>query len=455
MVSVDVGRHHRDTQAAGVVNVLNQDIPLVAVLDFAGEESGHKLGRIVGLQVGGLIADEGIGGAVALVETVTAEEGDESKDFAGGCLGHASLLSAGEEFGPALIDSLVLFLADGFDAGVGAGELDVAQAVENPHHLFLVDHDAIGLGEDFFHHWMRINRLFPAMLAIDVGFDHAAAERAGAIEGVTGDQVVNVVRPHALEKVADAVGFQLEHSLGVAALQECEGGRIVERNLLQVELHAARLFDEPDRMIVQGQRPESQKVHLEQADLLQIAHDPLGGDGGLVLFAAGFVGLGDDALQGNVLGKRSVGDEDSGRVCAGVAIGPLELAGNVDQLVNLGIAIVFDAKVRAHLESFFQSDAESLRNHLGDLIDTCQGDVEHATNVADGGTGGHGSERADLGDAVFAILGANIGDDLIPAFLAKVDVDVGGFTAVGVEKALEEQVVVERIDITEVQDIGD
>src|SRR5206468_7047793 len=72
MVSVDVGRHHRDTQAAGVVNVLNEDVPLVAVLDFAGEESGHKFGRIVGLQVGGLIANEGIGGAVALVETVAA-----------------------------------------------------------------------------------------------------------------------------------------------------------------------------------------------------------------------------------------------------------------------------------------------------------------------------------------------------------------------------------------------
>src|SRR5439155_15004344 len=142
----------------------------------------------------------------------------------------------------------------------------------------------------------------------------------------------------------------------------------------------------------------------------------------------------------NVLGKRSVGDDDSGRVCAGVAIGPLELAGNVDQLVNLGIPIVFDAKVRAHLESFFQGDAESLRNHLGDLVNASQGNVKDPANVSDGGTGGHGSERADLGNAVFAILGSNVSDDLISTFLTKIDVDVGRLAPVGIEKTFEEQV---------------
>src|SRR4029077_1968742 len=140
------------------------------------------------------------------------------------------------------------------------------------------------------------------------------------------------------------------------------------------------------------------------------------------LSAAGLVCLGDDALQGDMLGKRTIGDDDSGRVRAGVAIGPLELAGNLDQLVNLGIAIVFDAQVRAHLEGFFQGDAEGLRNHLGDLVNASQGNVEDPANVSDVGTGGHGSERADLGDAVFAILGANVSDDLIWTFLTKIDV---------------------------------
>src|SRR5205823_14588952 len=68
VIGVDVGRHDLDAETAGVVNVLDENIAFVAVLDFAGEQRGHKRGRVVRLQVGGLIADEGVGGAMTLVE---------------------------------------------------------------------------------------------------------------------------------------------------------------------------------------------------------------------------------------------------------------------------------------------------------------------------------------------------------------------------------------------------
>src|SRR5438445_662961 len=158
--------------------------------------------------------------------------------------------------------------------------------------------------------WTRISRLLPSVLAVDIGLDHAAPQGAGTIERIAGDQIVDRVRAHTFEEIANAVGFQLEHALGVAALEKSKGGWIIERNLLQINLHAAGLFDEPDGMIVKSQRAEPQEVHLEETDFLQIAHDPLSGDGGLVLLAAGLVGLGDDALQGDVLGERTIGDDD-------------------------------------------------------------------------------------------------------------------------------------------------
>ncbi len=62
---VDVGRPHRAAEPLGVVDVLDHDVALVAVLDLAGQQRGHELGGVVGLQVGGLIADLGVGGACA------------------------------------------------------------------------------------------------------------------------------------------------------------------------------------------------------------------------------------------------------------------------------------------------------------------------------------------------------------------------------------------------------
>src|SRR5262249_36639563 len=60
----------------------------------------------------------------------------------------------------------------------------------------------------------------------------------------------------------------------------------------------------------------------------------------------------------------------------------------------------------------------------------------------------------DLGDTMLAVFGANISDDLIAPFLTEIDVDIGRFTPVGIEKALEKEVVPKRIDRAELKDIG-
>ena len=46
--------------------------------------------------------------------------------------------------------------------------------------------------------------LLAAVLAVDVGVDHAAVERAGAVEGEDGDQVGEAVGLHLDQQVADA-----------------------------------------------------------------------------------------------------------------------------------------------------------------------------------------------------------------------------------------------------------
>ena len=61
--------------------------------------------------------------------------------------------------------------------------------------------------------------------------------------------------------------------------------------LIQVDLDAARLLDEPDGVVKQRQRAQAEEVHLEQADLLEVAHDPLRRDHGLALLRAGVVAL--------------------------------------------------------------------------------------------------------------------------------------------------------------------
>ncbi len=83
------------------------------------------------------------------------------------------------------------------------------------------------------------------------------------------------------------------------------------------------------------------------------------------------------------------------------------------------------------------------------------GNFEGAADVLDGGLGGHGVEGDDLRDLVGAVLAFDVLDDLTTAVHAEVDVDIGHGDALGVEEALEEELVLERVDVGDLHDVGD
>ena len=63
-----------------------------------------------------------------------------------------------------------------------------------------------------------------------------------------------------------------------------------------------------------------------------------------------------------------------------------------------------------------------------------------------------GAEGDDLGDAVAAVLVLDVGDHLLAPFLAEVDVEVGHGHPLGIEEALEEQVVAQGVQAGDQQD---
>ena len=81
--------------------------------------------------------------------------------------------------------------------------------------------------------------------------------------------------------------------------------------------------------------------------------------------------------------------------------------------------------------------------------------TEHAADVADGGPGEHRAEGDDLGDVVLAVLAPDVGDDLVAPAVLEVDVDVGHRHAIGVEEALERELVEDRVDRRDAERVGD
>ena len=58
---------------------------------------------------------------------------------------------------------------------------------------------------------------------------------------------------------------------------------------------------------------------------------------------AAVVALADRPLQRDVIGRSAVGDDDAGRVSAGIAVGAFQPAGDVEPFLGLRVGFVFSA----------------------------------------------------------------------------------------------------------------
>ena len=158
--------------------------------------------------------------------------------------------------------------------------------------------------------------------------------------------------------------------------------------------------------------------------------------------------------------QRAGCDHHAAGVLAGVAGEVLELQREVDQfgdvLVGLVESLEFaDRRVRVPCATSPNGRARrssamssgTLRDQFGDAVDLAVRHAEHAAGVAQHRLRRHRAVGDDLADPVAAVLARDVVDHLVAAVHAEVDVEVGHRHAFGIEEALEQQVVAQRIEI--------
>ncbi len=207
---------------------------------------------------------------------------------------------------------------------------------------------------------------------------------------------------------------------------------------------AGGLLDELEAVVNDRQRREAKEVHLQQAHLFDGLHVVRGND----RFVLG-------ASDGDEFGERLGRDDDARSVDTGSAHQAFETHGSVDQLLDLRVGVVSGGERAFVLERFVDGDADGGRDHLGDAVDLAVGHLQRAAYVLDRGFRGHRVEGDDLRDLIAAVLALDVLDDLAATVHAEVDIDIGHGDALRIQEALEEQLVLERVDVGNLHDIGD
>ena len=285
--------------------------------------------------------------------------------------------------------------------------------------------------------------LLLAMLDLDIIVNHAALDGAGAIQGNQGDDVLEAVRLELLEEIPHSLGFKLEDGDRFPLAEQLVGARIVQWDVIDFECLAAGFQDLPGAAGDDGKGPETEKIHLQHADVLEVLHGPLAQDVVTVL------------TERDHVDERGVSDDDTRRMGGLVAVEALEPLGYLEELGDAGIFSPHGRQLLVRRKALIQLDPRPSGDLLGDGIDLGQRYVEGPSDIPDDGPGRHGAEGGDLADSILSIFLADVVDNLLPPIHAEVDIDIRHGDTVDIQESLEQQVVAQGVDVGDAQGIGD
>ena len=133
----------------------------------------------------------------------------------------------------------------------------------------------------------------------------------------------------------------------------------------------------------------------------------------------------------------------------------LQALGRVDDLLHRGVLLVHLPQGLGEGERGVQRHVQGVGDLLGNGVHVRIGDVQRPAHVSNGPLGGHGPKGHDLGHVVTAVLSVHIVDDLSPAAVAEVHVNIGHGHALRVQKSLEVQGVFHGVHVGDVHAVGD
>ena len=136
---------------------------------------------------------------------------------------------------------------------------------------------------------------------------------------------------------------------------------------------------------------------------------------------------------------------------AGVADHALDDAAGLDDAGGLRVDADLLAELVGFLQGVLKRDVDVVGDELGEAVGLDEREVADAGQVADDHLRAEGAEGDDVGDAVLAVLLADVADDLVATPHAEVDVEVGRGHALRVQEALEEQAEADRVDVGDLE----
>ena len=115
---------------------------------------------------------------------------------------------------------------------------------------------------------------------------------------------------------------------------------------------------------------------------------------------------------------------------------------------------VLERGLLLYVHTVFLDHEGPVGDEFGEPVALVQVQVAHARHVLYGELGGHGAEGDDVGDVVRAVEVLHVLYHAVAALIVEVHVDIRHADSLRVEEALEEEVVLDRVQIGDSEAVG-
>ena len=311
---------------------------------------------------------------------------------------------------------------------VGLPQAEARKIVGDLDHVFLIDHNPIGLRHDLQQHRVGFFDALRVAVAQDVFPHHPAFCHPGPDDGTGGHQPQVVIYFQFAQKHAHSRGFHIEapHTLGgfyhpVDVRVLLDPGNVVDVNPFK----SLRLVfpDDLQGLLDLGKAPLAQDIEFVEAHVLGDHHIELGGGKPL----GGQVGSRKPV-------DRFVADQDTPGVHAQVIRHP-----------------PYEFPVTQH-QAGHLIEAGGGIPPFAQLVDLCLGQPENLAQFPDDPPLLEGNIGAEEGDVVEPFK--NVFGDGLPVFPGKVDIEIRGVGPEQVDKPLEIQIELYGVHIGNAQQVG-
>jgi len=438
---VDVEAEHGDAERAGVV----EDEPLGVHPGVMGQHPGEEGCGVVGLQPRRVVGRQGEGRGVRLAEPERGKGLQHPPDPLD--LGRRVAARRGGGPPPGLDLLLPARGAHGTAHLVGLCQRDTGGLGDDLEHLLVEDDDPGRLLERRDEARVEVLDLLPAVPGLEERRDHVGLHRPRPEQRDVDDEVLEALRAELADELALPGALDLEAAEGVGGADEPEGRLVVERHLglvVEVDLGLVDPGDLRDGVGHGGLHADAEDVELEQPEGLDV-----------VLVELAHRETQPARLHRGAVEEPGVGEHHPARVqgdVAGQAVEPLD---EVEQQAQTGAGQAPAAQLRELGDRAAGVPGPDVWKGLGDLVDLLWRQAERRADVAHRVAHLVGVHHRDTGDPVAAEPLEDPLVDLGAAGRLDVDVDVGQLRPQRAAEPLHEQVVADRVDPADAEQVVD